>query len=158
MRGGRARPGRDRARTVTAANRMAASGYKSAMLRQGPIPRFLHGLIEYLAAVALFVAPFVLSFDSGAATAASIIAGIIVLVVAASTEGPTSLVDQISVTAHVALDYVLALALIAIPFIAGFSDETAPTAFFIALGVLHMLVTIGTRFSPTVPAEPSGRR
>jgi hypothetical protein len=57
----------------------------------------------------------------------------------------------------VALDYVLALALIAIPFIAGFSNETAPTAFFIALGVLHMLVTIGTRFTPTVQSEPKGR-
>ena len=40
--------------------------------------------------------------------------------------------------------------------IAGFSDETAPTAFFIALGVLHLLVTIGTRFKKR--DEPSRRR
>jgi hypothetical protein len=118
------------------------------MLSQGPIPRFVHGFIEYVAAVVFFAAPFVLSFDAGAATAVSIVAGVIVLVVAASTEGPTSLVDQIPLPAHVALDYVLALGLIAMPFIAGFSGETNPTVFFIAIGVLHLLVTIGTRFRP----------
>jgi hypothetical protein len=125
------------------------------MLRQGPIPRFVHGVIEYVAVVALFAAPFVLSFKAGAAIAASIIAAIVVLVVAASTEGPTGLVDQFSIGAHVVLDYVLALALIAIPFVAGFSNETAPTAFFIALGVLHLLVTIATRFRS---AEPDASR
>mgnify|MGYP000956516689 FL=1 len=54
--------------------------------------------------------------------------------------------DQIPRAAHVALDYVLAILLIALPFLAGFSDETAPTALFIGVGILHLLVTIGTRF------------
>jgi uncharacterized membrane protein HdeD (DUF308 family) len=116
------------------------------MLSQGPIPRFVHGVIEYVAAVVLFAAPFVISFNAGAAVAASIIAGVVVLVVAASTDGPTSLVNSIPLSAHVVLDYVFALVLIAMPFIAGFSSETNPTVFFIALGVLHLLVTIGTRF------------
>jgi hypothetical protein len=125
------------------------------MLKEGPIPRFAHGLIEYAAAVAFLAAPFVLSFDSGAATAASIVAGVLVLVAAASTEGPTSLVNQIPLTAHVALDYVLAVLLFAMPFIAGFSDETAATVFFLAIGALHLLVTIGTRFRR--PAHDRGR-
>ena len=116
------------------------------MLRQGPIPRFLHGFVEYAAAALFFVAPFLLAFDSGAAVAASIVAGVVVLFLAATTEGPTSLINYVPLAAHVVLDYALALALIAVPFLAGFSDETAPTAFFIAIGVLHLLVTIGTRF------------
>ncbi|HYN50918.1 MAG TPA: hypothetical protein VES62_08335, partial [Thermoleophilaceae bacterium] len=118
------------------------------MLRQGPIPRFVHGFVEYAAAVLFFVAPFVLDFQAGAATAASIIAGVIVLFLAASTEGPTSLINYVPLAAHVVLDYALAGVLIAIPFVLGFSDETEPTAFFIGLGVLHLLVTIGTRFRP----------
>jgi hypothetical protein len=122
------------------------------MLSEGPIPRFVHGLIEYVAAVALVVAPFVLSFDSGAATAASLIAGVLVLVVAACSDSPTSLVDQIPMPVHFTLDWLLALALIAMPFVAGFSDETNPTVFFLALGVLHLLVTIGTRFRPRAGA------
>jgi len=129
------------------------------MLRQGPIPRFLHGFIEYAAAVLFLVAPFVLDFDSGAATAASIVTGVIVLVLAASTEGPTSLINYVPLAAHVVLDFALAGVLIALPFILGFSDETEPTVFFIALGVLHLLITIGTRFRPRDrPGERRGAR
>ncbi len=116
------------------------------MMRQGPIPLFVHGAIEYLAAALFIAAPFLFSFDSGAATALSIVVGVVVLAVAASTDGPTSLIDQIPRAAHVALDYVLVVLLIAMPFLAGFSDETAPTVFFIVLGVGHLLITIGTRF------------
>ena len=118
------------------------------MLREGPISRFLHGAIEYLAGVLLVAAPFLLSFDSGAAVAVSIVGGVLIIVVAASTDGPTSLVNSIPIAAHVLLDYALAAILVASPFLFGFSDEGAPTAFFIALGVLHLLVTIGTRFKP----------
>jgi hypothetical protein len=124
------------------------------MMRQGPIPLFLHGAIEYVAGALFIAAPFLLSFDSGAATALSIIVGVAVVAVAASTEGPTSLVNQIPTAAHVALDYVLAVLLIALPFLAGFSDESAPTAFFIVLGVAHLLITIGTRFRPPAEARP----
>jgi hypothetical protein len=128
------------------------------MLTEGPIPRFVHGLVEYVAVVAFFAAPFVLGFDANAAVAVSIVAAVVLLFVAATTEGPTSLVDQIPLPAHVALDYVLAGALIAIPFIAGFSDETAPTVFFIGIGVLHLLITIGTRFRGRAPEAQSPRR
>jgi hypothetical protein len=116
------------------------------MLRQGPIPRFAHGVIEYLAAMLFIAAPFVLNFNAGAAVAVSIIAGILVLVVAASTDGPTSLIDSIPLPVHLLLDFTLAGVLVASPFLFGFSSETAPTAFFIVLGVVHLLVTIGTRF------------
>jgi len=116
------------------------------MLRQGPIPRFVHGVIEYLAGVFLIVAPFLLSYDAGAAVAVSIVAGVAVLLIASATEGPTSLIDSIPVPIHVFLDYGLAALLVASPFIFGFSGEGAPTAAFIALGVAHLLVTVGTRF------------
>ncbi len=119
------------------------------MLRQGPIPRFLHGFIEYAAGVLLIVAPFLLSFASDAAVALSIVAGVVVIVIAASTEGPTSLINSIPLAAHVLLDYALVAVLIAAPFLFGFSSESTPTAFFIVLGVLHLLVTIGTRFKPS---------
>ena len=95
------------------------------MLKDGPLPRFLHGVIEYGAAALLFAAPFVLDFESGAAVAVSLIAGIVVLFLAATTEGPSSLINYVPLAAHVVLDYVLAALLVAMPFVAGFSDETA---------------------------------
>ena len=132
----------------------ARTGYKSPVLSQGPIPRLAHGLIEYLAGALLIAAPFLFSFDSGSATALAIIVGVVVIVIAASTEGPSSLINSIPLAAHVALDYVLAAVLVAMPFIGGFSDETSPTVFFIALGIAHLLITIGTRFRRA--AEPAG--
>jgi len=125
------------------------------MMRQGPISRFLHGAIEYAAGVLLIVAPFLFAFDSGAAVAVSIVAGVIVIVVAASTDGPSSLINSIPIPAHLLLDFALVAALIASPFLFGFSDESSATAFFLAIGVAHLLVTIATRFKPADAAtEP----
>ena len=128
------------------------------MLREGPIPAFVHGLVEYVAGAFLIAAPILLGYDSGSAVAISIVLGIIVLVVAASTEGTTGLTKQIPVSAHVVLDYILAIALVASPFLFGFSDESEPTAVFIGLGVLHLLITIGTRFVKADSSRRSLRR
>lgn len=125
------------------------------MLRQGPIPPYVHGALEYVAAGLLIAAPFLLGFDSDAATAASIVVGVAVLVITASTESATGLAKVIPVAIHAVLDLVLAAFLIAAPFLLGFQDETAPTAFFIVLGVVHLLLTIGTRFLPGRAATPN---
>ena len=125
------------------------------MLRQGPIPRFVHGAIEYLAGALLVAAPFLFDFEADAAVALAVVAGVVVIVVAASSEGPTSLVNSVPVAAHVLLDVALAVVLIAAPFLFGFSDEGTATAFFLVLGVVHLLLTIGTRFiPPAAPARP----
>ena len=53
------------------------------------------------------------------------------------------------------LDYLLALFLIAAPFLLGFSDDGAAAPFFITLGVVHLLLTIATRF--VVDERPARR-
>ena len=116
------------------------------MYKQGPIPAFVHGLVEYAAAILLIAAPFLFGFEEDAATAAAIAAGVLLLIVAASTAMSTGLIKSIPVHAHVILDYVLAVLLIAAPFLLGFTDDGAATAFFIVLGVFHLLLTIATRF------------
>ena len=116
------------------------------MFKQGPIPAFVHGLLEYVAGALLVAAPFLLTFDSDTATAVSIVAGVAVLIIAASTAMSTGLIKSIPVPAHVILDYALAILLIASPFVFGFDDDGTATAFFIVLGVVHLLVTIATRF------------
>jgi hypothetical protein len=116
------------------------------MFREGPIPAFVHGLIEYIAGAVFIAAPFLFSFDSGTAKAVAIVAGVLVLIIAASTDMSTGLAKTIPLPAHVLLDYLLAILLIASPFLFGFSDDGTSTAFFIVVGVLYLLVTIGTRF------------
>ncbi len=126
------------------------------MLRQGFLSPFLHGVVEYVAGILFIAAPFLFGFESDAATAASIIIGIGILVVAASSEGPAGLAKVIPVGIHVVLDFAVVVVLIAAPFLFGFSDEGAPTAFFIVVGVAHLLVTIATRFLPA--RESQSRR
>lgn len=116
------------------------------VIRQGPIPPWLHGLLEYVVGIVCIVAPFLLAFQSGAAKAVGIIAGLLIIVVAAITTGSTSIVNSLPISVHILFDYALAAVLVASPFLFAFSAETAPTAFFIALGVVHLLVTIATRF------------
>ena len=116
------------------------------MFRQGPIPAFVHGLIEYIAGALFIAAPFLFAFDSDGATAVSIVAGVLILVIAASTAMSTGLIKSIPVQAHVVLDYLFAALLVAAPFIFSFTDDGTATAFFIVLGIVHLLVTIGTRF------------
>jgi hypothetical protein len=133
------------------------------MYRQGPIPAFVHGLLEYVAGALLVAAPFLFSFKSDSATAASIVAGVLLLIIASSTAMSTGLIKSIPVHAHVMLDYLLAALLIAAPFIFAFSDDGTATAFFIVLGIVHLLVTIATRFirdekeprRPRPDAEPA---
>src|SRR3712207_3334046 len=116
------------------------------MVKQGPVPAFVHGLYEYLAGLVLVALPLVLDYDSGAATAVSIILGVLVLLLTATTAWTTSLVNQVSIPAHIILDYALVVVLIGSPFLFGFNDETTPTAIFIGGGVFHLLLSIGTRY------------
>jgi hypothetical protein len=116
------------------------------MFKQGPIPAFVHGVVEYLAAALFIAAPFLFSFDDDTATAVSIVVGVLVLVVTASTALPTGLIKSIPVQAHAVIDFLLAAVLIAAPFLFGFSEDGTATPFFIVLGVLHLLLTIATRF------------
>ena len=127
------------------------------MLRDGPIPRFVHGILEYALGVLFIAAPFIFDFDSGAATGMSVAVGVLILILAAVTEGPVSLVNQLPVLLHVALLYLLAIFMVAAPFLLGFSDEPPPRNFFIISGVLLLLITIGTRFRRSEPDPVRGR-
>jgi hypothetical protein len=118
------------------------------MLDQGPVPALVHGVIEYAVAVLFIAAPFLFGFNSAAApTAAALVVGLLLLAFTATSALPTGLVRSVTVGVHVTVDLVLAVLLVALPFILGFTDEAAATALFIVVGVLHLLMTIATRFS-----------
>jgi hypothetical protein len=116
------------------------------MFKKGPVPAFVHGLLEYAVGVLLVAAPFLFAFDSDTATGISIAAGVVVLIVNASTAMSTGLIKSIPVPAHVMIDYIVAILLIASPFVFAFDDDGGATAFFLILGIAHLLLTIATRF------------
>jgi hypothetical protein len=117
------------------------------VIHNGPIPFFVHGIVDYLAGVLLVVAPFLLGFSgTGSATAVSVVLGVLVLALAASTDGPTSLTNAVPIPVHVMLDAAVGVLMIASPFIFGFTGNGTATPFFIIFGVVEILVLIGTRF------------
>ena len=116
------------------------------MLRHGPVALFLHCIFEYLGAIACVAAPFVLDFRSDAATTWAFVAAGLLVLAALTTDGPRALVKRLPGAAHAAFDVLVATALLASPFVLGFRDENAPTTFFVAAGVLHLLLVIGTRY------------
>lgn len=122
------------------------------MLRSGPIAFFLHGLLEYVAAIGCFLAPFAFDFRSDAATTWSFVAGVLILLVALTTDGPARIVARLPIMLHVVLDYALAAAFIASPWVLGFAGEAAPRRWFVTLGVAYLLLTLLTRYvSSTKP-------
>jgi len=118
------------------------------MFKRGPIPPIVHGLMDYLLAALLIAAPFLIGFDEDAATALSIAAGVAVLMLGAFTAWTTGIVKSIPPVAHAMLDYLIAALLIALPFLAGFSDDGTASAFFVVVGVAGLLLTVATRFTP----------
>lgn len=126
------------------------------LLSQGPIPALVHGTLEYAVAVLLIAAPFLFGFEATSATAASVVLGVGMLAFTATSRLPTGLTKAVSVGVHVTVDLVLAGTLVAVPFLFGFTEEGAPTALFITLGVVHLLVTIATRFPERVPRGEGG--
>jgi hypothetical protein len=118
------------------------------MFKRGPIPPLVHGLLDYLLAALLIAAPFLLGFEEDAATALSIAAGVAVLMLGAFTAWTTGIVKSIPPVAHAMVDYALAALLIALPFLAGFSDDGEASAFFVVVGVAGLLLTVATRFTP----------
>jgi hypothetical protein len=128
------------------------------MIKQGPIPVFVHGLFEYLAGIALIALPLILNYDSGSATAASIVLGVLLLVLTSTTSWSTSLVNSVPLPVHILLDYALAAVLIASPFLFSFSDESKPTAVFIVAGVIQLLISIATRYRKPDEPRPARRQ
>jgi hypothetical protein len=129
------------------------------MVKQGPIPAFVHSLVEYIAGVALIAAPLLLDYHSGAAKAVSIVLGVLVLFLVATTTSTMSLINQVPLSMHIVFDYAIAAIMIASPFLFGFSGESTPTAVFLTGGVVWLLLSIGTRYrTEEVPERGTPKR
>ncbi len=133
---------------------MSREAHRAGMLYQGPLPALVHGAVEYVAGGLLIVAPFLFDFEDKFATAASIVVGLVILALTATSDLPTGLVRSVPASLHATADFVLAVLLVAAPFVLGFREEGPPTTLFIGLGVAHLLITIATRF----PQRSAGRK
>ncbi len=122
------------------------------MLTKGPISPGVHGILDYVLGAILIAAPFVLGFDSDTATTVCVVAGIAELGVAMATAWSRGIIKLIPPAVHGVIDYIFVVALIAAPFLFGFSDDDTATAFFVIVGIGGLALVAATRF---VPDEPS---
>lgn len=111
------------------------------------MPLVAHGLLEYGLGLLSIAAPFIFSFnDDSVPTALSIALGTAILVFGVVTVAPTGLVRSLPLDSHIVIDYVLALVLLASPFIFGFTDVGEAFAYFLVAGIAYLLLTVMTRF------------
>jgi hypothetical protein len=114
---------------------------------RGPLPLRAHQAIEPLAALILIAAPWIFGFsDNDTATTISVIAGVLVLLTGMTTRWRMSVAKLIPLRTHFMMDVGLGIALIAIPFIAGFSDDGGATRFFVIAGVLELGTALMTNW------------
>lgn len=114
---------------------------------RGPLPLSAHQAIEPIAALLLIAAPWIFGFsDNDTATTLSVIIGVVVLLTGMSTRWRMSLVKLIPLRTHFMMDVGVGLALIVVPFIAGFSDHGGATRFFVIAGVLELGTALMTRW------------
>jgi hypothetical protein len=105
----------------------------------------IHGILDMLVTVVLFIAPSVFRFGREA-SAVSYTLGAAYIVVILATAYQYGLVKLLPFTVHGAIELVLSPLLIAMPWIAGFRYDMAGRGFFIAAGVLLFLVWLTTDY------------
>ncbi|MDN5275480.1 MAG: Membrane protein [Candidatus Saccharibacteria bacterium] len=117
------------------------------------IPTAVHGVLDYIVAVALFFAPVIFGFQElgGAAVIIPMVLGIGLFVYSLLTRYELGLFKVIPMPIHLAIDYVAAAFLALSPFLFGFINE-APNAWMphIVVGLAVLLVTV---FTQTVPSR-----
>ena len=130
----------------------------SHFLRSGPISPAVHGTLDYLLAAALIVLPLALNFHDDAATVIMLILGGAAAVLAVGTNWSRGIIRVLPPIAHGVADIGATIALIAAPFVFGFTDHTLATVLYIAIGASGLGATLLTRFeSDLVPAPQAAQ-
>ena len=87
------------------------------------IPTRIHGMLDYLTAVILIVAPFVLGFaDGGAAQWVPIFIGAATIVANLLTRYELGIIKVLPMPVHLMLDVAMGVVLLASPWLFGFAD------------------------------------
>lgn len=113
----------------------------------------VHGILDYVVAVALFFAPVLFGFQSvgGAAVIVPMVLGIILAIYSICTQYELGVFKVLDFQYHLAIDVLAAVFLAVSPFLFGFIDQAANAWLpHIIVGVAVILVVI---FSKPVPAS-----
>jgi hypothetical protein len=105
----------------------------------------IHGILDMLVTLVLFIAPSVFHFGREA-SAASYVLGAVYIVVILATAYQYGLVKLLPFTVHGTLELILSPFLVALPWIAGFGYDMAGRDFFIVAGIALFVVWLLTDY------------
>ena len=105
----------------------------------------VHGYLDYLVVVAFALAPSILGFSKTPATICYVLA-VVHLIETLITAFPLGLFKWMPFTVHGSIEFVISFVLVALPWIAGFSGETAARNYFVGSGIALFLVWLTTDY------------
>lgn len=108
-----------------------------------------HGAIDYAAAIALIIAPFIFGF-SGIALYLSVAAGVALIFYSLFTDYAFSIGKLLPFKAHLAIDLAAGAAFVIAPFLFGFTGLTQ-IYYFVMGGAVILVVLTTSSASPTKP-------
>jgi hypothetical protein len=116
------------------------------------IPRFFHGVLDYMTGLLLLLAPNLLGFAhvGGAAVWIPRVIGLMILLQAMTTDYELGVMKMVPIKMHLMTDYVVAIFLVVSPWLFGFSNRSATAT--LTLMLAGFLVG-GT----TLMTQPRGR-
>jgi uncharacterized membrane protein YoaK (UPF0700 family) len=127
------------------------SGF-SRFMQRGPISPRLHGALDYPLAAVLIGGPLVLDFHAARAQALALVLGVAATLLAVGTAWSRGIVRVLPPLWHGVADIGATLALIAAPFVLGYSHDTVATLFSILVGGGGLGATLLTRFESDLDA------
>lgn len=98
----------------------------------------IHGVLDYIAALALIAIPFVLGFN-GLCLWLSVTGGAGLIIYSLATDCAFSIAKTIPFNVHIVFDLLAAVAFIVAPFIFGFSGVTQLYYIVMGIGVLAVV-------------------
>jgi hypothetical protein len=113
-------------------------------------------MIDYAVGLLVIAAPWLFGFsDHGRATAVTVGFGVAALLYSLLTNYELGVFRVLSMNAHLAIDVVWSIALIASPMAFGFADRV--TWPHVTVGIAGLVVTALTTRTPRTDAPPAGR-
>jgi hypothetical protein len=125
-----------------------------------PVSARAHGVLDYATVAAFLNAPMVFGFHGTPAAIAYWTAGIHLLMTGC-TDFPLGFFRWIPFRIHGAIELLAAIFFLAAPWVFGFAQEVAARNFFLAIGIVVLVVVAVTDYSQRVvrpPQDPADRR
>ena len=108
----------------------------------GPVT---HGILDYASVIFLAIAPRVTGFNGKQATICYVLAAVHLLLTLV-TRFPLGVLKVVGFPIHGAIELVVSLLLIVLPWLAGFSRGVLSTRFFVAFGLLLFVIWLLTDY------------